>query len=430
MSDVVIIGSPTAVGHVRPLLPLARRLLERGIDVVWAMSGDADDPASVWHEPMTDLGVRFVDVDQRARFDRVVTTSSFNIHGLRRRVLARANDVSAAATEAIRAAIGDRRIIAGVIDFFSLWCFIAMKRLGTPRIRTCISAFPMIGATGNDHETDDVYQAELAKLRADGLTADLFAGFMPKDPTTRMFAATSRRLCRGAHEAIHLLGVPREALPAASTIPREHEPLVARLRTARAAGTRVMLLSMGSLVIKWGARINSDFPAFVKMLYTTLAASALRAGALVIASTNDSPPEALGLDEATLGPAFHDRVIALPFVPQPLLFAHGLVDVMLMHGGANTFHETVLAGIPTLVCPVSGDQRDVARAVVATGVGVAIESPTMPDLPSSRPLDQVAADTLPALLAPDNEWKRSATRIAALVAAEDGVGAQLAFVLD
>ena len=30
----------------------------------------------------------------------------------------------------------------------------------------CISAFPMIDATGNEYETDDVYRAELAKLRA------------------------------------------------------------------------------------------------------------------------------------------------------------------------------------------------------------------------------------------------------------------------
>jgi hypothetical protein len=36
---------------------------------------------------------------------------------------------------------------------------------------------------------------------------------------------------------------------------------------------------------------------------------------------------------------------------------------MLMHGGANTFHETVLAGIPVLVWPVFGDQESVAETV-------------------------------------------------------------------
>jgi len=35
---VVVFGSPMAVGHVRPLMPLAARLVARGFDVVWAIS--------------------------------------------------------------------------------------------------------------------------------------------------------------------------------------------------------------------------------------------------------------------------------------------------------------------------------------------------------------------------------------------------------
>jgi UDP:flavonoid glycosyltransferase YjiC (YdhE family) len=119
----------------------------------------------------------------------------------------------------------------------------------------------------------------------------------------------------------------------------------------------------------------------------------------------------------------------MPFVPQPLLFAHGLVDAMLMHGGANTFHETVLAGIPTLVCPVMGDQSSVARAVMARGVGVAVETLTIPDLPGARSVESIASDTLPAMLSGDNSWKQSAMRIGRLLASEDGITAQVAFVL-
>ena len=48
---VVVFGSPMAVGHVRPLMPLAARLVARGFDVVWAVSGDPNEPASVWKEP-------------------------------------------------------------------------------------------------------------------------------------------------------------------------------------------------------------------------------------------------------------------------------------------------------------------------------------------------------------------------------------------
>jgi len=431
MADVVILGSPASVGHVRPLMPLARRLVERGLTVIWAISGDASEPASAWQQPLTELGVHVVDVDQVARFERVVTNASFSLGGLRRRVLARANDVAAAATEAIRRVVGERRIVAGVLDFFSLWSFMAMKRLGVPRIRILVSAFPGLELDWNtDFVDDEVYQRELAMLRAAGLEAGLMSGIVPVDPTVQIFAATSRHLCSVAPPAIHLLGVPREALPAsAREVPPEHHALVQRLRTARAAGSRIVLLSMGSIVIKFGATIDPAFPAFVRRLYTTIAAAALHAGALVVASTNESSPDAVGLDEGTLGSAARERVITLPFVPQPLLFAHGLVDTTLMHGGANTFHETALAGIPSLVCPVLGDQASVAQAVVATGVGVAIESPTMPNVPNTRSLHHVAAEIVPVLLAPDSPWKREATRLAALLAKEDGITAQLAFVL-
>lgn len=437
MADVVVFGSPVSVGHVRPLMPLARRLVERGLGVIWVISGDANEPASAWAQPLAELGVQFVDLDQIAMFERVVTDASHGFVGMRRRVLARANDVSAAATEAIRAAAAGRRIVAGVLDHFALWSYVAMKRLGVPRISVLVSAFPTLDYAGIEDVADDpIYQRELATLRASssGVASlnPLLLGFIPAHPAVQMFAATSNHLCQDAYPEIHLLGVPREALPATgdTSVPAEHEALIRRLRAARSEGARVVLLSMGSLVLRFGPRIDPAFPERVRQLYTTLAAAALRSGAVVIASTTGSSADALGLDEATLGPAARDRVIALPFVPQPLLFAHGLVDAMLMHGGANTFHETVLAGIPTIVWPVMGDQGSVANAVVAAGVGASVETCSFPDLAGARSLEHIADVTLPAMLAPeDNPWKVAARRLAGLLASEDGVTAAVAFVL-
>lgn len=437
MSDAVVFGSPVSVGHVRPLMPLARRLVERGLSVIWVISGDANDPASAWERPLAELGVQFIDLDRIAMFERVVTDVSHSAVGMRRRVIARANDVSAAATEAIRAAAAGRRIVAGVLDFFALWSYVAMKRLGVPRISVLVSAFPTLDYAGVDDVADDpVYQRELATLRASSSGVapldPLHLGFMPVDPAVKMFAATSSHLCQDAYPGIHLLGVPRETLPAdrQATVPAEHEALIRRLRAARSEGTRVVLLSMGSLVLRFGAKIDPAFPARVRQLYSTLAAAALRSGAIVVASTTGSSAHALGLDEATLGPAARDRVIAMPFVPQPLLLAHGLVDAMLMHGGANTLHETVLAGIPTIVWPVMSDQGSVANAVVAAGVGACVETRNFPDLKGACSLDHIADVTLPAMLVPgDNPWKVAASRLAGRLASEDGVTASVAFVL-
>jgi UDP:flavonoid glycosyltransferase YjiC (YdhE family) len=200
--------------------------------------------------------------------------------------------------------------------------------------------------------------------------------------------------------------------------------LVQQLQSARERGSRVLLLSLGTVVTRMFARMGPAHLAFLKRLYTTLAASALRCGAVVIASTCDSSAAELGIDEAALGSAARERVFAMPFVPQPFLFAHGLVDVMLAHGGANTFHETVLAGIPLLISPGFGDQPSVAQAAVKLGIGVCVEAIMYPGLEGAVSLERVAAEILPAMLAPgDSTWKVAATRLAALMKQESALDA-------
>jgi len=119
-SKVVVFGSPMAVGHVRPLMPLAARLAARGFDVVWAISGDPNEPASVWKEPLAKIGVTFIDLDAVAPFARHDAFPSMSVGSVYPRALARTNDVAAGAAKAIAAAVAGRTVVAGVNDYFAL----------------------------------------------------------------------------------------------------------------------------------------------------------------------------------------------------------------------------------------------------------------------------------------------------------------------
>jgi UDP:flavonoid glycosyltransferase YjiC (YdhE family) len=443
-SGVFVFGSPVAVGHVRPLIPLARRLVERGLRVVWAISGDDNEPAARWQQQLTDVGVHFIDLDRIVKFSRGVTpefSSGANLATVMRRVTGRANDVSAAATTAIAAAASavapGQPIVGGIYDYFGLWAYVAMRRLGIQDIDVVVSAFPAVidRFPVADFVDDAVFQRELTQLRASGIGCFEEVprgGLIPRDPALRVLNFSSPRLCPDRPEQVHLLGVQADALPRldGASLSSEDRALLQRLRAVREGGARVVLLSMGTVVTRMFTRIGAAHVAFLRRLYSTLAAAALRAGATVVASTCDASPAELGVDEASLGTAAQDHVIAMPFVPQPLLFAHGLVDVMLMHGGANTFHEAVVSGIPVLVCPGFGDQESVALAAAKLGVGTALESITFPRLAGAVSVEEAASEVLPAMLAPGtSRWKAAADRLAAEIRQENGLDAAEALVL-
>jgi UDP:flavonoid glycosyltransferase YjiC (YdhE family) len=439
MSRAFVFASPVAVGHTRPLMPLARRLARRGYHVVWAISGDYNEPASAWRGQIEELGARFVDLDNVAPFSReqspeiVGGSTPFN---LMRRIAARANDVSEGAAAAITSAVEGREIVGGIYDFFALWAYVTMRRLGIARIDTVVSAFPAIlgsAAHGAVDDDDEVFRREIAKLRASGFLDAPLRGFLPDNPALRVLNFSSPLLCGDAPAFVRVLGVQGDALPRVEDLakaPANDRALVERLQRARAEGRRVVLLSMGTMIMRLFMRRGPEYVAYLGQLYSRIAAAALREGAVVLASTTDLTPAQLGIDEATLGPAARDRVIAMPFVPQPLLLAHGVIDVMLMHGGANTFHEVMLAGVPVLVSPGFGDQSSVANAAARLGVGVAMQSITYPALHGAMSLDRVVESIVPAMLAPGtNHWKIAAADLAARLHAENGLDAAEALLV-
>jgi UDP:flavonoid glycosyltransferase YjiC (YdhE family) len=439
-AGVFVFGSPVAVGHVHPLMPLAKRLVERGHTVVWAISGDQNEPASAWRKSITELGAEFVDLDEHVDFSRgrseaFSKPTPANIFG---RIMARANDVSETAAVVLRAVIGERSVLGGVYDYFAVWSYVAMRRLGIVDIDVVVSAFPAIlDGTMNQSATNDAaYQHEFGRLRSSGhgcFDELPRAGLIPSDPAVRVLSFTSPRLCPNAPPYVRLLGVQHAALPKrsdASSIPDAHRELAARLRGIRERGAPVFLMSMGTVVTRMFSRLGANHTAFLKRLYTTLAASAVRSGAFVVASTCDSSAADLGVDETALGPIARERVCAMPFVPQPFLFAEGLVDVMLMHGGANTFHETIVSGVPLLISPGFGDQESVAKAAMKLGVGVPVESVTIPTMDGALSIERVASDVLPAMLAGGvTRWKAAAADLATHVRREDGLAAAEALLL-
>ena len=77
----------------------------------------------------------------------------------------------------------------------------------------------------------------------------------------------------------------------------------------------MVLLSVGTIVTKMALRMGPPYSHMLKHLYSSVARAALRAGAVVLASTTVGNPEDFGVDEAALGAIARDRVIAMSFVP-------------------------------------------------------------------------------------------------------------------
>ena len=64
------------------------------------------------------------------------------------------------------------------------------------------------------------------------------------------------------------------------------------------------------------------------------------------------------------------NVVVEEFVPQAQVFQHAALVVT--HGGSGTVLGALAAGLPLVVAPMFADQPDNARAVAATGAGIAV----------------------------------------------------------
>lgn len=107
-----------------------------------------------------------------------------------------------------------------------------------------------------------------------------------------------------------------------------------------------------------------------------------------------------------------ENIFPVDDVPHDWLFPR--VRAVVHHGGSGTTAAGLLAGKPTLICPILGDQPFWGRRVHDLGVG-----------PRSLPLRRANPAKLSARiveLVSETRYATAATALASLIAAEDGPG--------
>jgi UDP:flavonoid glycosyltransferase YjiC (YdhE family) len=119
---------------------------------------------------------------------------------------------------------------------------------------------------------------------------------------------------------------------------------------------------------------------------------------------------------SAVAPSHDDVVFAVADVDHTALFPRCAAAVH--HGGAGTTHESLRAGLPTVVCSVFGDQHFWGARCRALGAGDALAFPRL----SARGL----RDALRRALEPSA--RRSAGYVVRALAAEDGLAAAVRVV--
>ncbi|KAI1141417.1 glycosyltransferase family 1 protein [Hypoxylon sp. FL0543] len=104
------------------------------------------------------------------------------------------------------------------------------------------------------------------------------------------------------------------------------------------------------------------------------------------------------------------RIMAwLPSTPVACLTASKSILAYVHHGGSNSFHEAIGAGVPQVVCPVWLDTYDFARRVEMIGVGVRGNENTAPYVKADEfaaALERVIGDSAEA-----QKFRETAKRI-------------------
>jgi len=165
----------------------------------------------------------------------------------------------------------------------------------------------------------------------------------------------------------------------------EEQNPVALLEEARAAGRRIILVSMGTVITGdsqdygWDARLRGTDGKPQGLTGRELCQAAWGGAFDAFAAENNAEAPlllvALGPQPNALGdlkvPA---NALCLPVLPQVDVLKAG-VDLFLTHGGQNSFTEALSVGVPVVVCPGFGDQPVNARKAAAMGVGLQVERP-------------------------------------------------------
>jgi len=164
---------------------------------------------------------------------------------------------------------------------------------------------------------------------------------------------------------------------------------LARLKAARAAGRKVVLISMGTVItgdspeFGWDTKPREGAAGERKGLTGRELCQAAWGGAFDAFGAYGVNAELAPLLLVALGPqlgALGDlqvpiNALCMQVLPQVDLLKAG-VDLFLTHGGQNSFTESLSQGVPLVVCPGFGDQPVNARKATNMGVGLQVERPS------------------------------------------------------
>jgi UDP:flavonoid glycosyltransferase YjiC (YdhE family) len=363
----VLMTTTGHAGHILPLVPFARALMQAGHDVVIAGPGSRGTAVERTGIPFRPLA----DAPDDESWPIYESTLDLSHHEANVRVIGE-----------IFGRIYTRAALPGVLDAVHSWrpdlivreCYefasvLAAERHGIPHVRV---------GTGLAGMED--WGLELAAAAMDGLDA----GSIRSSPyLTRTPLALEDPAIPGQPETYRFRdGIPAPAGPEPDWWPAAQGPLV--------------YLSFGSV-----AGALPFFPGLYRAAIDVLSGLPAR----VLVTVGDSR------DPADLGPV-PANVHVERWVPQERVMPHAAAAIG--HGGYGSMLGALTAGVPQVVVPLFADQPYNARRVAALGAGVA--------LPAFRSI-RVAMEEGPRALEPlgdalrgvleDSSYRRVAARVAA-----------------
>lgn len=330
MSRFLFVVLPLA-GHVNPPAAVARVLAEHGHGVAWCGSRARLRP---WLGPDATIyptGMRLF----RGQPDTGMTALKSLWEGF---VVPFTRFTMPAVDEAVR----EYRPDVVVTDQHALAGPLIARRHGLPWATLCTSSLELAAPFRELPKVDDWIGRQLTAVTAEaGLDADraMTAGLLFSPHLVLVFA--SAELLGGGSFPGHfaLVGPALSARPDATRFPWERlDP-----------GRRHVLISVGTMADDVAMDFYDRAVAAVEPLGDRLQA-------IVIA-----PPEALSHP-------LPGHVIARARIPVLDLLPH--LDAVVCHGGMNTVCETLSAGVPLVIAPLTRDQPVNAGNVVRAGAGL------------------------------------------------------------
>lgn len=372
----ILFTTAPAVGHLLPLLPLARAARDRGHEVVIA-GGASVAPiiagAGFRHEVMGPATIREMfaglpDMSTVPARERVLATMPHVFAG----------GIAPAMADSVAELVGRWRPDVVVHEDMELGAWVVAEQLGIPHVTVQTTAWrPWIRARGWDALEPLRERYGLADSDPDRLWGRMFFTTRPaslRDPAAPLpEVAAELRPIADDRQAGGDTPAP-DAFP-----PRDGRP-----RAVVTLGT-----------------INHTQVAVLHALID----GAVAAGAHVVVG--------LGADPASLGEV-PPGVAVHPYIPMSTVLPEA--DVVAHHGGSGTMLAALAAGTPMIIVPLAADQPDNGDRSEAAGVARVL-SPDGIDA-------GVAQDALEAMLG-DPAYRKRSGEVAAEVAAMPGPDAAM-----